>query len=195
MAISPSQCGAVILAGGQSRRMGACKALLPWQGQPLVSHLRQQLPPLDEIWLSANDAEIAAAAALPCVKDHYPDAGPLAGLHAALSASQKEFMLCVPCDQPHFCAELAALLMRRFPQQADAIVCRDGTGRLHPLCGIFRRSTLPILTRQLEQRSLRATAFLECISCTVLETADLVPDSLFDNLNTMADYRALDDRQ
>ena len=39
MSILTQQCSAVILAGGQSKRMGSCKALLEVDGQPILSRL------------------------------------------------------------------------------------------------------------------------------------------------------------
>lgn len=191
MAITLSQCDAVILAGGHSRRMGTCKALLPWNGKPLIVHISDQLAPFENVRISANDPQIAAAAGLPCIKDIYSDVGPLGGLHAALSSSQKEFTLCVPCDLPHFRWELASALMNRFPEDSEAIVCRDSTGRVHPLCGIFSKNTLTALTRLLETRSFCVMAFLDRISYTVLDTSGHFPDSLFYNLNTMHDYQML----
>lgn len=191
MAISISQCGAVILAGGRSRRMGTCKALLPWHGTTLVSHIHHQLAPFHEIWLSANDPLVKASMPLPCVADIYPDAGPLGGLHAAFSATQKQYLLCVACDMPHFQQELAVSLMQNFPKDAQAFVCRDSTGRIHPLCGIYDVSTLPILVRQLESHNFCVMAFLDQITCAEFDAATVFPDSTFYNMNTLTDYQEI----
>ena len=191
MTIDLIQCDAVILAGGKSRRMGTCKALLPWQGKPLIAHIAGELACFETVWVSANDPAIAAAAGLPCVQDIYPDAGPLAGLHAAMHATEKEYLLCVPCDLPNFRQELVWELMKKFPEHGQGIFCRDSTGRIHPLCGVFHRSLLEPLPRQLERKSYRVMALMDQISYAVLDTAPLFPDSLFDNMNTMRDYENL----
>lgn len=191
MAIDLTQCDAVILAGGKSRRMGTCKALLPWQGKPLIAYIAGELTSFETVWVSANDPAIAAVAGLPCVQDIYPDAGPLAGLHAALHATQKEYLLCVPCDLPNFCWELVPELLKNFPEKGQGILCRDSTGRLHPLCGIFHRSILEALTGQLESKIYRVLSLMEQISYKVLDTASLFPDSIFDNMNTIQDYETL----
>jgi len=192
MSIDLKQCDAVILAGGKSRRMGTCKALLPWKGKPLICHIAGALAPFDTIWISANDMTIAAVTGLPCVQDFYPDAGPLAGLQAALEATEKEYLLCVPCDLPNFRWELASALLNSFQEHSEAVVCRDSTGRVHPLCGIFKKTTLARLTHLLEKHSFCVMAFLDQISYTILDTSGRFPDSLFCNLNTMYDYQMLD---
>ena len=191
MGIDLTQCDAVILAGGKSRRMGTCKALLPWLGKPLIAHIAEELAAFETVWVSANDPAVAAAAGLPCVQDIYPDAGPLAGLHAAMHATEKEYLLCVPCDLPNFRWELVQELLKNFPEHGQGILCRDSTGRFHPLCGIFHRSLLEPLTRQLDRKSFCVMALMDWISYAVLDTSAMFPDSLFENLNTMQDYQTL----
>lgn len=59
--------GAVILAGGQSRRMGRCKALLTVDGQTLLARTAQQLTAFSELLLSANDPALARAGCRPAL--------------------------------------------------------------------------------------------------------------------------------
>lgn len=67
---------AAILAGGQSSRMGRDKALLPWQGQPLVAHIAAILEPLfPRLCIVTAKAEVARAASLLAVPDECPPAG------------------------------------------------------------------------------------------------------------------------
>ena len=187
MAISPDTCGAVILAGGASKRMGRCKALLPVDGQTMLERTRALLTDFDEILLSANDPALASD--LPRVTDRRPDSGPLAGLHAALCRTRKRALLCLPCDLPNLSPAVPKLLLQTMPEEAEVLICRDSTGRLHPLCGIYRTSVLPVLEACLRQGQHRVMDFVTRLPYACADTGGIVPDEVFFNMNTPEDYR------
>lgn len=188
MTLTSKTCGAVLLAGGQSRRMGSCKALLMVQGETMLSRLCRQLEDFDEKLLSANDPALVQGLPLTLVPDFYRGAGPLGGLHAALAATEKEAVFCVPCDLPNVTKELPRLLLEHFPEEADVMVCRDGNGRIHPLCGIYRKRVLPVIRAQLEADERRMRMLLEKVKCAYLDTAEYLPDDTFYNMNTHEDF-------
>ena len=191
MAISTDTCGAVILAGGRSRRMGCCKATLEIDGQTMLERLLEKLSGFKERLLSANNPDLAAGLPVRLVSDLYQDAGPLGGLHAALSATEKDALLCVSCDLPNFTTELAQLLLNRFPPGAGAMACRDSNGQVHPLCGIYTKSVLPVLEEHLRDGDRRMMSFLKDVRCIYLDTGGLIPDRCFFNMNTPETYQAL----
>lgn len=184
MAISAKNCGAVILAGGQSRRMGRCKALLELEGETLLSRLAKQLGGFEELLLSVNDPQIAAGAPGRLVPDIYPGLGPLAGLHAALTAEKVERLLCVSCDLPYFTAALAETLLSAFPPDADALVCVDGNGRVHPLCGIYAKTALPVIERRLRNRQLKMLDLLAELRTVHFPIPERFPAKILTNVNT-----------
>ena len=74
-----------VLAGGQSRRLGRDKALLPWSGKPLV------LRPFEVLQEAVAEAVIVTVSGrsyddlgIPVIHDRFEGMGPLAGIHAAL---------------------------------------------------------------------------------------------------------------
>ena len=189
MAFPIERCGAVILAGGQSKRMGRCKALLEIQGETMVSRLARQLSRFSELLLSANDPALARGLPVRCVPDIYKNAGPAAGLHSALSAASSDALFCVPCDIPNFNPAMIDMLLAHFRTDINAVICRDGSGRLHPLCGIYSKRALPVLREHLEQGEHRMTAISEALGCLVIDTGPILPDSTFFNMNTPEAYR------
>ena len=123
------------------------------------------------------------------IPDVFPGCGPLAGIHATLLATEKEALFYVPCDLPYFCAELPQSLLEHMPLHAEAFVCRDSTGRIHPLCGIYRKSVLPLLESELKSGLYSVMRFLQKLEYCCLDTAQLLPDSVFLNMNTPDTYR------
>lgn len=188
MSITTDSCGAVILAGGLSRRMGRCKATLPLGGQSMLLRTRAQLTDFDSVLLSCNDAQLSCG--FEAVPDRMPGCGPLAGIHAALSATEKEALFTVPCDLPNFSRELPALLMDELDEETDVLICRDGEGNLHPLCGIYRRRILPQLEQCLQEGQFRVMNFVHRVHWKCIDTGGRLPDRIFFNMNTPEDYRA-----
>ena len=189
MSLSFRDCGAVILAGGKSRRMGTCKAELRVGGISMSERIAAQLSGFDEVRLCIGAHTPPVQSALPCIRDIRPDAGPLGGLHAALSLTEKAAVFITPCDLPYFSEEIPALLLQHMSESADAIVWRDGSGRLQPLLGVYRTRVLSPLCAQLERGQYRVRDLLELIPFEVLDAASLLPDTVFMNMNTPEDYR------
>ena len=100
----------VILAGGLGRRMGGIdKGLQELRGRPMAQWVVERLAPqVDELLINANqNGERYAAFGHRIVPDQIPDfAGPLAGLHAALSAAAHPLVATAPCDSPFLPADL-----------------------------------------------------------------------------------------
>lgn len=184
MALSPVNCGAVILAGGQSRRMGQCKALLDLGGETFISRLAGQLAAFDELLISTNDEAVAAGVPGQMVRDIYPGLGPLAGLHAALSVSRKDYIFCVSCDLPYFTAQAAAVMLENFQWSMDAMVCVDSAGRIHPLCGIYAKTALPAVERQLRNGQLRMWDLLKVLQTARFSISGSFSDNVLANVNT-----------
>ena len=188
MAISTDTCGAVVLAGGMSRRMGRCKALLPIEGKTMLLRTLDQLSDFDSILISCN--EPLPEVGVPTVSDTYKDCGPLAGIHAALTATEKDALLVVPCDLPHFSKELVRLLMEEMDDSTDVIIVRDSTGGLHPLCGIYRKRTLPVIEDCLRNDQRKILKFVHQVSWKYLDIDGRISDRVLFNMNTPQDYQA-----
>jgi molybdopterin-guanine dinucleotide biosynthesis protein A len=143
----------VVLAGGRSRRMGADKAALPIEGEPLlrrvVGRLRLALPAV----LVVGPAELALLVpGVRVVLDSRPGMGPLAGLEAAFAASETPRAFVVACDMP-FVAPVLVRAMADYAaakaQDADAVVLRSGEG-VEPLHAVYSATCLPIVTELLD---------------------------------------------
>ena len=106
---------ALILAGGRSRRMGRDKAALPWQGRPLLDHLRCMLEAEGAtVTVSGRQADGRGIA------DLWPDAGPLGGIGSALPQLADGTVLVLPVDLPL----IQARWLRPLLDAGDAAACR-----------------------------------------------------------------------
>ncbi|MCE7897557.1 MAG: molybdenum cofactor guanylyltransferase, partial [Gammaproteobacteria bacterium PRO8] len=111
----------IILAGGQSQRMGGGdKCLRPLGGRPLLAHVVERLKPqVDRLALNANgDPARFAAFGLPVIADGVPDfAGPLAGVlagmeWAAATLPEAHYIVTAPGDGPFLPSDLVRHLVR-----------------------------------------------------------------------------------
>jgi len=140
----------VVLAGGLGRRMGGVdKGLQLLNGRPLVSHVIERLAPqVDELLINANqNGERYATFGHRVVPDQIPDfAGPLAGLHAALSAAAHPLVATAPCDSPFLPADLVSRLFSALTAtNADLAVART-FDQPHPVFCLCKRTVLPHLS-------------------------------------------------
>ncbi|MCO6509921.1 MAG: molybdenum cofactor guanylyltransferase [Aridibacter famidurans] len=146
---------AFILAGGTSSRMGRDKASIEFEGETLIkrtaSTLREAGATSVSVVLSKR-SETAVPDALPVIRDEFPEAGALAGIHAALKACGSEIAFVAACDLPFAGSDLARLLIEALELSgADCAVPAQRDGRLQPLFGAYRKDpALDVAIRILE---------------------------------------------
>ncbi len=144
----PDVC-AVILAGGQSRRMGSNKALLEVGGFPLIQILVDRIRPItDQILISSNEDSPYRFLDLPVVPDHFKGHGPLAGFHAAMLRNTCSLYIMLACDLPNLQSSLLRNLVL-LTEGFDAAIPVSADGLAHPLCAVYRRTCLPSVEKAL----------------------------------------------
>src|SRR2546429_3881629 len=99
---TPAPATLLVLAGGDSRRMGRPKALLPVGDTTLIEWLVGRLAPaFEHVAVAARDpAQVPPGLRPRVVRDLHLDAGPLAGIEAGLAASPYDALVAVACDMP-----------------------------------------------------------------------------------------------
>ena len=132
----------VIQAGGESRRMGQDKALLPFFGKPLIQRILERIKVLaDEVLVTTNQPEDYTFLNLPLFSDLFPGRGALGGLYTALKAAQYPFVAIIACDMPFVSPELIevehTLLV---DEDQDAVIPRL-EGGTEPFHAVYRRDT------------------------------------------------------
>ena len=136
----------LLLAGGQSRRMGGGdKALRLLGGISLLERVIARLrPQVTALVLNANgDPARFDAFGLPVVADSVPDfAGPLAGVLAGLDWTARlrpdcEFVVSAATDAPFLPGDLVVRLGHGLDEAGADLACAASGGRSHPVFGLW----------------------------------------------------------
>ncbi len=190
--------GALVLAGGEGRRMGGVnKGLQTLRGRPLVLHVMDVLRGhVDDVAISAND-DLPAYEALgvPVFPDEpgLAGRGPLAGILSAVPRMSKNLdaVLVVPCDTPVLPADLVPRLAQALfaPGGPPAVMAAARDGR-HPSIVLFRPAILCTLLVRLHSghSDLSLRGWLDDCGCASVMFED---GGNFANVNDMATLEAL----
>ncbi|MEN9476047.1 MAG: hypothetical protein RLZZ300_188 [Pseudomonadota bacterium] len=184
----------VVLAGGLGRRMGGVdKGLQELQGRPMAAWVIERLAPqVDELLINANqNNERYAAFGHRVVPDCIPGfAGPLAGLHAALSAAAHPLVATAPCDSPFLPADLVARLSAALHAHAADLAVARTFEQPHPVFCLCRREVLPHLTAYLQSGERKFERWY-----ATLKTVEVAFDDVagaFENINTRDELQRFD---
>lgn len=140
------KCAGVILAGGQSRRMGGGdKGLLPLAGQPMLAHVITRLrPQIEMLALNANgDPRRFSDFNLPVIADPIEGfAGPLSGVLAGMHWAAREHpdishIITAAGDTPFFPENLVDHLISAARNNAHCVVLAGSDGHRHPVFGLW----------------------------------------------------------
>lgn len=185
----------VIQAGGDSRRMGSNKALLPLRGRPMIEWVLKRVQRLaDELLIITNQPEELLFLGVRLFTDLMPGTGVLGGLYTALSCAQYELVAVIACDMPFVNARILeaqrALLMS--DETLDVVVPQTADG-LEPLHAVYRRSTcLPAVKAALFAGQRRMVSWLPFVRVRLFQPNDWLPydpnGEAFLNLNTPEDF-------
>ena len=154
----------LLLAGGQSRRMGGGdKTLRPLAGRSLLERVIERLrPQVAALVLNANgDPARFAAFGLPVVADSILDfAGPLAGILAGLDWTVAYRPDCpvvasVATDAPFLPENLVSRLAQGMGEAGAELACAASAGQAHPVIGLWPVRLRDELRRALVEEEVR----------------------------------------
>lgn len=184
----------VILAGGESQRMGSDKSLLPLQNARFIDLIYARLSSLfEEVIIVTNSPELYQD--LPCrkVPDIYLGQGALAGIHAGLSQVKQPRAFVVGCDMP-FVSEKIVRKICSHAKQGDLILPHSSCGH-EPLHALYEKNCLPAMEQVLEAGHKRIMKFFSHVKVVELPAAELLKldpqEKSFCNINTPDEYYRL----
>lgn len=197
----------IILAGGQSRRMGCDKALLSLPDtmeqarETFIAHLAHLLKSFcGELVLVVRDNDQAARyrdvlslspifSFVRFVFDETPHVGPLMGLFSGLTAIPSSHAFVTAVDTPFLQPALLAFLLQQPLTDRPLIPMIQGIPQV--LLAIYPKAVLPIIAERLQSGRRDPRSLLEVTAVDYLSEAELrqVDPELrsFVNLNTPDD--------
>ena len=181
---------AFVVAGGESRRMGRDKALLPWGDVDLLDHAVARLRAVaGDVRILCGPERRYVERGLPVEPDVVLGAGPLAGVLTGLIAAPDRPGLFLAVDMPHVPVALLARLVER-AESGDAVVPVSPRGP-EPLCAVYGPGCREPIRRRIAAGDFKMTAFWREVRVLQMSPAEIgefgEPTEMFRNLNTPND--------
>lgn len=181
----------VLLAGGNSSRMGRNKALMPLAGHRLVDRALAILRGIfDDLLIVTNSPDLYADLGVRMVPDLVVGKGALGGIHSAIYHVATPHCLVVACDMPF----LNAAILRYLVEQRSGydVVVPSVHGRPQPLHAVYGKACLQPIARRLETDLLHVVGFFPDVRVREVASEELAgfdPEGLsFRNLNTPEEF-------
>ena len=187
----------VMLAGGNSRRMGQNKALMHLSDETVIAGvLRQVRTVTEDLLLITNTPKLYTHLGLPMHTDLIPNTGALGGIYTGLSCATNNAVLCVACDMPLLQPNLLAYLVSILGEYDAVVPCVRDADATEPifqtLCAVYAKRCTQVISQMLDAGELRVHALYDRISVRIVEPdewGEFDPQGLsFFNINTPEDF-------
>ena len=183
----------IILAGGESRRMGFPKHRLRTAEGPIIERLHRRLASLfvETVVVGRGYSPEEFIEGVRLVEDVPTLSGPLVGIYSGLLSAGTDLCFVLACDMPFVRKELVAeLLVRAAGVDVVVPVVR---GYYEPLCAVYRRTALSVMADSLGRRELKIADVYGCLCVHGVEEQEIKtfdPELFsFVNLNTKRDLK------
>ena len=188
-----------ILAGGRGSRMGATKDRLAVAGVPILARLAGRLGHVGPTLLVTSHAHpkpLGNERFDRTVFDTVEDAGPLAGITAALAAATTPLVGVLSVDMPNVGPDQVRWLHDALHARPEAVgvLCRrrDADGdRIEPFPSVFRSAAGPLIAAELAAGRRALHTLLDLPGFVAADTPADWPGSVWLNLNRPADLRKI----
>ncbi len=184
----------IILAGGESMRMGQNKAFLRWGEGTLIESIINKLEALFcTVFIVAKHSRDYSQLGTKILKDSFPGEGALVGIYTALLHSPG-WVFVTGCDTPFLNTELIQYMCHS-RRGYDAVVPCPGISPpdgWEPLHALYSRRCLKVVEKQLKKRDFKVMHLFSEIKVRKIglkEVRRFDPELLsFFNINTPQDW-------
>ncbi len=175
----------IILAGGKAIRLnGIKKGLIKINNVPIIEHLIYTINTFcNKIIIVTNDDvyDYLKSEKISIIQDLIKDTGPIGGIHTGLFHTNTNKNIVLSCDMPYLTRAIIQLLSAH--KDISDIVVPKIKQEIHPLCGIYSKSILPLINNQVQSGDFKLKNLLQIAKTYYLEFSE--QDHLsFTNINT-----------
>jgi molybdenum cofactor guanylyltransferase len=181
----------IILAGGESSRMGSDKGLQNLCGKPLIQYSIEALSGLCTDIIISSSSSAYQEFGYQVVKDEFPGIGPMGGIYSALKQSKTDANLVLSCDLPFVSKELLSFILKS-ASGFQVAVPWQGDRHYEPLCGFYSLSLLSQISAYIQKGNYKLPDLFEKISINRLIINDSMyfyTADLFFNVNSKHDLQ------
>ncbi|MDQ1089373.1 MULTISPECIES: NTP transferase domain-containing protein [unclassified Siphonobacter] len=158
----------LVLAGGQSSRMGQDKAWLSYHDMPQWQYVQKLLQKVCErVYLSMNPSQPSVSGEL-VITDQYAEQGPMGGLMSAIGTNSEVAWLVMAVDMPVVTEETLRFLSTHRNPACAATVYRTSDNQIEPLLAIYEPSSFSSIHTLFEKKALSLQKFLGTSDVTFL---------------------------
>ena len=187
MDLNNSDITGVILAGGQSRRMGFNKAEAEMHGESMLIRMIDKFKEITPAIVVSSGTVTYPNIPWPQISDEHPLCGPLGGIYSVLKASNTSLNLVVSCDIPLIPISLLKYIVTS-AAESDALITVpvDHEGQLHMTCAVYRKEVLPFLEQQIHAHAFKMKDLLDLVSVEYIKISKehlLYDEHAFMNVN------------
>lgn len=164
--------------------MGRDKALLPLGSRTMVHEIGERVASAAGSCILIGDPDRYGDMGWECLSDIRHGLGPLAGIETALAARRTDSNLIIACDMPDVKREwLGCLLSAARETPRLAVISRDNSGHVHPLCAVYKSGALAIVQHALDSGRLKLMDLIEELEADEVQ----IPGTIY-NLNTSIEW-------
>ena len=166
-----------VLAGGLSSRMGADKALVDFDGQPMICRAIDTLRAAG-LPVSIGGARSSLESYAPVIPDADPGLGPLGGICSVLKSTSTRLAVFLPVDLPRLPSSLIVFLLEYARITGRAVTLATVNGFLQTFPVVLDRQTLPTLEQELAAGSRSCHAAFQRAAAALGQSVALLPSEL-----------------
>lgn len=187
---------AIVLAGGQSSRMGSDKWTLSLEGKSVAERIIHVLAeccsPIYIVVANPSKPFETVNKQVEIIHDLVADCGPLGGVYTGLSHSEATWNLVTACDMPFVSKRLVELMFQRAEETGSHVIVPEWGGKLHPLHAVYSKECLERLKAYVFAGGRKVMEFVHTLQPLILSEQEVqVVDpqglALF-NMNRPDDY-------